>query len=356
MKGERLYRTASWCLIGLTAAGAGYLALKYLSGILAPFLLALGVAVLLRPIVLYVCRKSRFSQPIIGILLFFILVFALLYALVALAVYLSGEARSALAALMGELNREENFLSRFFASVEDLRERFPILGGPLFGEGPTLYDGIVTVVRDLLTRLSASLTATVTRTLSALPGGLFAVSVSLIAMFYFFKDYTAVSAACLSHLPEAAGEWIRRIKHRLQDGVARYIRAYLLLMLLTFAELLAGFLVLDVDYAVLLALVTAILDLLPVIGVGIVLIPWAIFAFVIGDTALGIGLLVLYLILYVVRQIVEPRIVSGVIGVHPLLTLVAVYAGYRLLGVAGMILGPLVAYLVKSLLPAGETE
>lgn len=348
MKKEKLYRVAAWCVVLVSGGALGYLALAYLSGILLPFLAAFGVALLLRPIVLYLCRKSRFSQPIIGILLFFILVFILLYVLIALAVYLSQEAGAALSALLAELNREENFIQRFFASVEQWQERFPFLQGPLFSEGATLYDGIVRVAKNMLSELSAGLTAGVTRALSALPRGIFAVSVSLIAMFYFFKDYPKIVAVLMERIPERGKAWVRAVKHRLLEGMVRYLRAYLLLMFLTFAELLVGFLVLGINYAVLIALVTAILDLLPVIGVGIVLIPWAIFSFVVGETTLGIGLLILYLILYLVRQIIEPKLVSGVIGVHPLLTLFAVYAGYRLFGVAGMILGPLLAFLGKA--------
>ena len=355
MQTERLYRLASWCLVALAVGLFGYLALAYLSGILLPFLFSFGVALLLRPIVLYLCKKSRVAQPVVGILLFFILVFLLLYLCVALMVYLSGEARSAIASLLNELNEEENFLSRFFASTEALKERFPFLQGPLFDEGATVYDAIVKMARNLLSELSGKLTESVTRTLSSLPRGVFAVSVSLIAMFYFFKDYKIITSALMCRLPEKGRGWLCLAKERLLDGMVRYLRAYFLLMFLTFAELFAGLLILDVDYAALIALITALLDLLPVIGVGIVLIPWALFSFVVGDTAMGIGLLILYLVLYLVRQILEPKIVSGVIGVHPLLTLFSVYAGYRLFGIFGMILGPLIAFLVKALFVKSET-
>ena len=348
MKNERLLRLACGCVIALTALAAGYLAVRHLGAILFPFLFAFGVAFLLRPLILYVCRKSRASQPMVGILLFFLLVFVLLYAFVALAIYLGREASGALSALLEELNRDENVLSRFFGAVSSLQERFPFLQGAIFEGDMTLYDGIVRMARTLLTELSTKLTEGLTRVLGGLPRGVFAVTVSLLAMFYFFKDYNVITAALRDALPPAVRERLMGIKERLLDGMLRYARAYLLLLFLTFAELLAGLLVLGVDYAVLIALITAILDLLPVIGVGIVLIPWALGSFILGNSTLGVGLLVLYGVLYLVRQIIEPRIVSGMIGVHPLLTLIAVYAGYRLLGVAGMVLAPILAFLIKS--------
>lgn len=354
MKNEKLHRVASWCLIGLVGGVLAYLFLTKLATVLLPFLLAFFVALLLRPIVLYLCKKSRLSQPSMGILLFFLLVLALTYLIVTLTVYLGGELRSAVSSLMEELNAEENFLSRFFDSAESLKERFPFLEGNVWNGSDTLYDGIIKMVKGMLSDLSGRLTQGVTRKISALPDTVFAISVSLIAMFYFFKDYTKILSAISARIPAAWCERLHLAKARLTDGMSLYLRAYLLLMLLTFAELLAGFLVLGVDYAVLLALITAILDLLPVIGVGLVLIPWAIFSFVLGDTSLGIGLLILYLVLYLVRQILEPKLVSGAIGVHPLLTLLAVYGGYRLFGVAGLIFGPLVAFLIKALFEKEE--
>ena len=354
MKSEKLHRLASWCVIGLVVCILTYLFLTKLATVLLPFLFAFFVALLLRPIVLYFCKKSRLSQPSMGILLFFLLVLALTYLTVTLAVYLGGELRSAVASLLDELNAEENFLSRLFDSVEDLKARFPFLEGNLWSGDATLYDGIVKMAKSLLSDLSGKLTQGVTRKISALPNTIFAISVSLIAMFYCFKDYTKILEAVKGHIPVVWRTRLGIAKRRLMDGMSLYLRAYLFLMLLTFAELLAGFLVLDVDYAVLVALITTILDLLPVIGVGLVLIPWAIVSFILGDTTLGIGLIILYLVFYLVRQIVEPRLVSGAIGVHPLLTLLAVYGGYRLFGVAGMVLGPLAAFLIKALLEKEE--
>ena len=125
---------------------------------------------------------------------------------------------------------------------------------------------------------------------------------------------------------------------------------------LTAAELLIGFLLLSVDYAVLLALITAVLDALPVLGVGIVLIPYAILSFAMGNTVTGIGLLILYGVITVVRQIAEPRLVGKSLGLHPILMLIAFYAGWRLFGVAGVLIGPLLAMVIKSLAARGAPE
>jgi len=121
------------------------------------------------------------------------------------------------------------------------------------------------------------------------------------------------------------------------------------------ALLLAGFLLLNVERAVLAALLTSLVDLLPVLGVGTVLVPWSVLAFLSGDVFRGVGLLVLFGIMVVVRQFLEPRIVGGSLGIHPLLTLLAVFAGFRLFGFAGMLGAPILLYAVKAAV-SGEAE
>lgn len=106
------------------------------------------------------------------------------------------------------------------------------------------------------------------------------------------------------------------------------------------------------DYAFLLAAVIAVIDILPVLGVGTVLIPWATIAFIERNMRLGFGLLILYGVIVIVRQFAEPKIVGGTLGIHPLLTLAAMYLGFRLFGVAGMIIGPILALLARAIATA----
>ena len=120
------------------------------------------------------------------------------------------------------------------------------------------------------------------------------------------------------------------------------------MFLLTFVELLVGFLALRVEYVFLLAFLTAVLDILPVLGVGTVLIPFALFSFVTGNVFQGVGLLILYGLITVIRQIAEPHLVGKSLGLHPILMLVSFYAGWKLFGVAGVFLGPALALLIKA--------
>ena len=126
------------------------------------------------------------------------------------------------------------------------------------------------------------------------------------------------------------------------------MHSYLLLMLLTFAMMLAGLLILGVRYALVIALVIAAVDILPVLGIGIILLPWGFLEIILGNAGLGIGLLVLFALATVVRQIAEPKIVGKGLGIHPLLSLFLIYAGYSLFGFFGMVLLPMVGAVLIS--------
>ncbi len=123
-------------------------------------------------------------------------------------------------------------------------------------------------------------------------------------------------------------------------SVFKLIKGYAILMLMTFLELLAGFLILRVKYALLLSLLIAVIDILPVLGTGTVLIPWGIAGLILKNTALGIGILVLYAVITVIRNFAEPKIIGKQIGINPLFTLLSMFIGIKLLGFAGVIIFP----------------
>ena len=121
-------------------------------------------------------------------------------------------------------------------------------------------------------------------------------------------------------------------------------------MMIIFAMLLVGFIILHVDYALLLAGIFAVIDLLPVLGVGTMLIPWSIFCLLTKQTGLGIGLIIMYGVITVVRQYAEPKIIGSNLGIHPLLTLVSMYAGVEFLGFFGLIIGPVTVIFIKGII------
>ena len=166
--------------------------------------------------------------------------------------------------------------------------------------------------------------------------------------YYFTTDPGGVRDSFFELLPKDAAAALSRMRQKTRGGASGYIRAYMLIMLLTFCELFVGFLILRFRYAFLIAAVVAIVDVLPVLGSGTVLFPWAAILFISGDARRGIGLLILLAVMYVVRQFAEPRLVGKQMGHHPFVSLFSAYLGFKLLGVPGMIAAPAVIFVLKA--------
>lgn len=177
---------------------------------------------------------------------------------------------------------------------------------------------------------------------SLFPRYFLSLIIFLVCCYYFSCDWESFSSFVSKRIPEKKMQTLIRAKTVFFDSLMNFARAYLLLFLLSFSELFLGLVLLRVKGAAGIAFWIALIDLLPVLGCGTVLIPWSAFSLLAGKSALGIGLLVLYLVILVVRQLAEPKIVGTSLGLHPVISLILVIIGFSLFGVIGMILLPLI--------------
>lgn len=188
------------------------------------------------------------------------------------------------------------------------------------------------------------------------PGILLGSVVAVVSACFMSRDYTSVTAFAARCLPEswrgAAGE----AKGYFFTAIAKLVRAYLKLMLITFCELLVGFLLIGVPGAAAAAALTAFVDLLPVLGTGTVLVPWAAVELLLGNGLRAVCLLILYAVVVVVRNILEPKIVGSHIGLHPLVTLTSMYIGLKAFGFMGMVLFPISVIIIKELRCSGRIK
>jgi sporulation integral membrane protein YtvI len=184
----------------------------------------------------------------------------------------------------------------------------------------------------------------------SLPHYIFILIITVIASFFFARDYRLLKTDLFRTLPDNWRAPVRRVASGLHRALRGYIKAELLMVFLTGLESLAGLSILGVSYAYILAILAILLDFLPVLGIGILYLPWAIWLFFAGDPRLGIGLLLLYGIIVLVRQLIEPRILAQNMGLHPLTTLIAIYMGLMLLGFWGLVLGPAVVIAYKAVM------
>lgn len=186
--------------------------------------------------------------------------------------------------------------------------------------------------------------------MSVMPRLFLFLIVTLISIAYFSFDYDRIWGFLEGNLPRRVTELLERIRLGTVRVIKKYILSYSLLMLITYFILLVGFSLLSVEHGAMVALFIAILDILPVLGVGTVLIPWSIFEIALGDRLLGFGLLVLFIVNALIRQILEPSIVGRGLDIHPLVTLMLFYVGFSLFGIAGMLLLPIAAVCIISIL------
>lgn len=209
-------------------------------------------------------------------------------------------------------------------------------------------EGILSKIGNTVTSGINALLNGMIKILTSLPQAILYTVITLVATFFFSRDRQKISHFVFSQMPDSWSSKFRGIKNDLLAALTGYIRALLILVTISFFEVLLGYTILGIKYSFFLAIITAVADILPVLGPGTVLIPGAIILLINGNYFQAIGFLILYIIVTVVRQFLEPRIVGGNIGLHPLVTLIFIYLGYRIFGVVGLILGPIFAILLKS--------
>ena len=247
---------------------------------------------------------------------------------------------------LGEGNRLYDFLTALFSAD------IPIIGDKIPEE---LAAGVKNAISSALSELFSALAGGATAIAGALPKAFFVLLVTLISLVYFAIDYDRISRFVKSLLPDRAVKGISQLRDGIFNVIKKYLLSYSLILLITFTVMLSGFLLLRVEHALLIALLVAFLDILPVIGVGTVLIPWSILELVSGNKALGIGLLVLFVLNAVIRQLAEPKIVGKNLDLHPIATLILLYVGYSLFGIVGLIILPVIAVSIGVALKGNNT-
>lgn len=175
----------------------------------------------------------------------------------------------------------------------------------------------------------------------SIPGLLIQVIITVVSSFYIAVDYSSVLRFLQRLLPAGQRDFVVQAVSYARTAVLAYIKSYSIMFCVTFVELWIGLLILNIPYTLGLAFGIAVFDLMPILGVGGILLPWGVIALVMGKLKIGIGVIVLYLIIAAVRNAVEPRIVGKHIGLHPLATLVAMVVGLKLAGLVGMLLLPI---------------
>lgn len=347
---EEYKRNLYFCFYLLFALLFAYIFIKYVLRLILPFLISFGIVMSLRPVINTVNKKTKISKKLISIVFVFII-----SALIALFVFfvferILSEIRS-LAEYLTE--NSEEIADRFTLFFKNIGEKIPVINK--FSDntaGEYTLSLVLKTLESKLGEIAAALPDKIYKFASSLPEVLLFSAVLIMSAVYACTDYDKISEELGKRLPKKCVAFWRELKMRLKNTVFKYLKASLLLIFITFSELLCGFLILGIGYAFLFAAIISLIDFLPVLGVGTVLLPWAAILLISGNYYLGTGLIIIYGVITIVRQLIEPHIMGKSMGVHPLLMLMAMYIGYGLFGVCGLILMPILSIIIyESLKP-----
>ncbi len=332
-------------VLALTILGV-YLGLK-LAIFYMPFLIAFIIALMLEPCIRFIMRKTKLKRKASSILVFVITIIIIVGLLIWAGVTIVSEASNLLTSL-------NEYFEKGYALVQDLISKidFSRLQIPE-NIMNTIQESALEFLGTLTEWAKNALTGAINFLTSIPTIGVYTV-ITLLSLYFMCVDKVYMIDQLEHHLPQT---WVRKIGVHLKGlvkSLGGYLKAELTLVLISFIISVIGlyifhFVGLNVEYPLLMALIIGFVDLLPIFGSGTFMIPWAVICACTGDFTLAIAILVLWAIMSIVRQMIEPKIVSGHIGIHPIFTLIAMYTGFKFIGVLGMIIGPILLIVLKNI-------
>jgi sporulation integral membrane protein YtvI len=311
-----------------------------------PFLIAFVISLIIEPIIRKIMKITNFTRKASAII---VLICAFLLIIGLLAWGITTLITESSTILRNLNNNIENISKTIFSFLDNLKfdnikipEEFKIIiensFSNLLGQGRSFLQNVFTSILNGMTHI---------------PKVMIYIGITIVATYFVCTDKMYILDQMEHHLPR---NWINKFGKKLRkviSSLGSYIKAECILILISFFIILISltifnFLGLNVTYPLVIALIIGIIDALPILGAGTVIVPWAIISAFNGDIKLSICLICLYVLIIVVRQILEPRIVSNQIGVHPIFTLIAMYTGFKIIGVIGIFVGPIILIILKN--------
>lgn len=319
-----------------------------------PFLIAFVISLIMEPWIRWIMKKLKLSRRVSAIIVF-IITFGAIIALLSFGI--------------GSLISEStNLLDKFNDYYELVSLKInSLINGIDFSKLkiPTEISQIIQNTSfSALERISVWIQKFLSKFLSVITSiptfGIY-FGITILSLYFICTDKIYMLDELEHHLPE---KWMKKISRHLRDiikSLGGYLKAQIKLILISFVICLIGLYIfhicgLNVGYPLLIALAIAFVDALPILGSGSIMIPWAIISGLNGDLRLGISILTLWITMTLTRQFIEPRIVSGNIGIHPIFTIIAMYTGFKFLGVVGMFIGPIVLIILKNVFASALDE
>lgn len=349
-----------------------FLTVRYALGVCLPIVAAFFIATLLQRPKNFIVKKTFFKKGFASVISLFGLLFIVAALITLIGVRAVEEIRSFIDYIILQIQNFDVFLTNIENAVMGFVGNLPeFISGTLSNS----LEAIFTQIREYLAGQSTELTDSIAGSLGnsfnvswittplsgvistakQIPSILIAIIVCLVASCFMASDYDEITGFIKRQFPKEKRKDLSRAKALLKSSLSKMAKAYALIMTVTFTEMFLGLTALHMlgiyssSFTVIIAIVTAIVDIIPVLGTGTILIPWAAYSLIVGNYALAIGLAVIYAVITVIRQIVEPKLVAGQLGLSPVVTVTALYLGLKIFGVFGMIIAPILVTMLKVL-------
>ncbi|MDK2967660.1 sporulation integral membrane protein YtvI [Lacrimispora sp.] len=327
--------------------GIVYIFIKHILVLVMPFIIGFLVALVLKPVINFVSTKFHVPHKIASVAL-------VLLSYVGISSLVSWVGVRFVILIKNSIVRlPETYAIQIEPAIRDIFENVENVSAKL---DPMMVQVIQDIAASIsqstgsvITKISSTVIDFISSSVSFLPGLFLGIIFAVISSLFFAIDYNKITAYLSNLLPSKNPGLFTEIKGMATGIGFKYVKAYAILMAVTFAELAIGLLLLRVDGAIEVAALIAVIDFLPVLGTGGVVIPWIFIELIQGNFPLAFGLTALYLLITVVRNILEPKLIGEQIGLHPLIMLICMYVGMKIFGFVGLIALPVTIVVIKYL-------
>ncbi|TKI56823.1 sporulation integral membrane protein YtvI [Brevibacillus antibioticus] len=340
----------------------GIWVIQHATPLLYPFIIALVIALIINKPVTFMTRKFRIPRwlsVIIALMVLILFAGGVVTLIITETVVEIGELAKRLPVVAQELAHHlqntisQDFLMGIYNQLQWFYEQLdPSYKDKLSSTVGSAISTITNVGQNLIVKFLDGLK----NLLVSLPNMATVSVISIMGAFFISKDFALWEVRARRLLPTGVNSRLDQIFIDLRNALFGFVKAQLTLISLTAAIVIIGLLIMRVEYAITIGLITGLVDLLPYLGTGTVFVPWIIYMFFKGNYTMVIGLSILYGVVLIFRQIIEPKVVAENVGLDPLLTLVALFAGLQLFGFLGLIIGPVSLVMINALVKANVFE
>ena len=312
-----------------------------------PFLIAFLISLMIEPAIKKLMKKTKMTRKMSSIIIFLIVFSIIIGSVIWGTTTLISESTNLLQAL-------NIYIDKAYTQIQDAIGKMSITK---INVSKNVLNLMQDTSKELLVKVSKWLTSFLTKLIDMITSiptmGIYMV-ITILSLYFICTDRIYILDFMEQHMPQ---KWVQKIGIHIREitkNLGGYLKAQMILILVSFVISVIGlyifkFVGMNVKYPLLIALAIGFVDALPILGSGSVMVPWAIISALNGDLRLGVAILILWIIMSLVRQFLEPKVVSGKIGIHPIFTLIAMYTGFKVMCVMGMLVGPIVLIIIKSI-------